>query len=401
MRIALVSQEFPPETGSGGIGTQAYQKAHWLADRGHEVHVISHSVDGNRHEYGQGKVHVIRIPGHDEILPIAADEVRWLTYSTCVAAELAKLHTVVDLDLAEFPEWGCEAYVHLLNRSESNRIPTAIHLHGPIVMFAHAIGWPDPNSEFFRVARMMEETCLRLADAVFSSSRCSADWCARHYKMDSASIPVLHTGVDTNLFQPLQVAKDRRPTIIFVGRIERNKGVESLVEAGCRLVHKYRDLRIQFIGRGNHNLVRELCHKAASAGHPNLIDLPGYVSRQNVPGYLSRAHVFAAPSEYEGGPGFVYLEAMACGLPVVACDGSGASEIVENNFTGFLVPPRDLDALEKVLDRLLSDESLRTNMGRQAREYVQREASSDDCLRRLEDFYCKVAQPCHHSSAHA
>ena len=66
MRIALVSQEFPPETGSGGIGTQAFQKAHWLAGRGHDVHVISHSLDGERHEYQQGMVHVIRIPGFDD-----------------------------------------------------------------------------------------------------------------------------------------------------------------------------------------------------------------------------------------------------------------------------------------------------------------------------------------------
>ena len=401
MRIAIISQEFPPETSSGGIGTQASQKAHWLAARGHEVHVISHSLDGDRHEYQQGTVHVIRIPGFDKLLPIVADEVRWLTYSMCVAAELAQLHTKADLDLAEFPEWGCEAYVHLLNRSASNRIPTAIHLHGPIVMFAHAIGWPDPNSEFFRVARAMEETCLRLADAVFSSSRCSAEWCARHYKLDAASIPVLHTGVDTSLFRPMPVKKEERPTITFVGRIERNKGVGLLVEAGWRLAKKCPDLQIRLIGAGNRNVVGELLQKAISAGYPKLIDLPGQVAREQLTDFLSRTHVFAAPSEYEGGPGFVYLEAMACGLPVVACDGSGASEVMENGATGFLVPPRDLNALHDVLDRLLCDEALRTVMGRRARDYVEREANSDDCLRRLEAFYCEVAQRCQRSPAYA
>jgi glycosyltransferase involved in cell wall biosynthesis len=400
MRIALVSQEFPPETGSGGIGTQASQKAHWLAARGHEVHVISHSLDGDRREYQQGMVHVIRIPGFDDVLPIATDEVRWLTYSMCVAAELAQLHTAVNLDLAEFPEWGCEAYVHLLNRSATNRIPTVIHLHGPIVMFAHAIGWPDPNSEFFRVARGMEETCLRLADAVFSSSRCSAEWCVRHYKLDAASIPVLHTGIDTSLFRPMPVKKDQRPTIAFVGRIERNKGVGLLIEAGCRLAKKYPDLQIRLIGTGNQKVIGELLLKAISAGYPNLIDLPGFVAREQLAEYLSRAHFFAAPSEYEGGPGFVYLEAMACGLPVVACDGSGASEVVENGFNGFLVAPRNADALHNVLDQLLADESKRTEMGSRARDFVEREANSDDCLQRLEAFYCEVAQRCQRSPAY-
>jgi glycogen synthase len=401
MRIALISQEYPPETGSGGIGTQAFQKAHWLAAQGHDVHVISHSVDGDRHEYQQERVHVIRIPGFDDVLPIATDEVRWLTYSMCVATELAQLHAAVDLDLAEFPEWGCEAYVHLLNRSKSNPLPTVIHLHGPIVMFADAIGWPDPNTEFYRVARMMEETCLRLADAVISSSRCSAQWCARHYKLDAASIPVMHTGIDTTLFQPVPVKKEQRPTIIFVGRIERNKGVDLLVRAGCRLAKKYPDLQIRLIGGGNPKVIGELRQKVKSEGHPDLLDLPGYVARERLPEYLSRAHLFAAPSEYEGGPGFVYLEAMACGLPVVACNGSGVSDVVENDVTGFLVPPRGLDALHDALDRLLSDESLRTKMGWRAREYVQREANSHDCLLRLEAFYSEVAQRCHRSPAYS
>ena len=151
---------------------------------------------------------------------------------------------------------------------------------------------------------------------------------------------------------------------------------------------------------GTESVIRELRQKAIAAGHPNMIDLPGYVAREQLPEFLSRAHVFAAPSEYEGGPGFVYLEAMACGLPVVACDGSGASEVIENGVTGFLVPPRNVDALHDVLDRLLSDESLRTEMGRRAREYVEREANSNDCLRRLEAFYCEVAQRCQRSPAY-
>jgi glycosyltransferase involved in cell wall biosynthesis len=397
MRIALISQEYPPETGSGGIGTQTYQKAHGLAARGHDLHVISHSMDERRHEYQQSSVNIIRIPGFDSELRIATDAARWLTYSAGVAAELGRLHSRLGVDLAEFPDWGCEAFVHLLNRTPENRIPTAIHLHGPLVMFAHALGWPEIDSEFYRVARMMEETCLRLADAVFSSSRCSADWCARHYALDSEAMPIIHTGIDARSFRPLSVPKSECPTIVFVGRLERNKGVDLLVEAGCRLAEKYSNLRIRLIGRGNANVVQELVQKVASAGHPNLIELVGYVRRDELPELLSRADVFAAPSDYEGGPGFVYLEAMACGLPVIACQGSGVSDVVEDGETGFLVPPRDVDSLHNALNRLLSDENMRRTMGRCAREYVEREANADECLDRLESFYGDVVQKCHRS----
>ena len=79
MRIALVSQEYPPETAHGGIGSQTHLKAHGLAARGHDVHVISHSADAARHDYDDGRVRVTRIPGADGRLPIHTDVVRWLT----------------------------------------------------------------------------------------------------------------------------------------------------------------------------------------------------------------------------------------------------------------------------------------------------------------------------------
>jgi glycosyltransferase involved in cell wall biosynthesis len=89
---------------------------------------------------------------------------------------------------------------------------------------------------------------------------------------------------------------------------------------------------------------------------------------------------------------------MACGLPVVACYGSGAAEVVQNGVNGFLVPPRNTDALYDVLDRLLADGDLRKEVGHRAREYVLREASRDDCLQRIEAFYNEIAQRCQRSA---
>jgi glycosyltransferase involved in cell wall biosynthesis len=401
MRIAFVSQEYPPETGFGGIGSQTYQKAHGMALLGHEVYVISHSRDANRHETDQDNVRVIRIPGADNELTIATEAARWLSYSIKVAAEIARLHAEVHLDLVDFPEWGGEAYVHLLNRTEWDRIPSAIQLHGPIVMFAHAIGWPDTDSDFYRVGHMMEGTCLRLADTVYSSSRCSADWCERFYGLKSANIPVLHTGVDTQHFRPHYVAKNARPTIVFAGKIESNKGVELLVEAACRLAGKIPDLRLQLFGRGRSNLIEQLLQEAADAGHRELIELPGYIAPEALPEHLSRAHVFAAPSLYEGGPGFVYLEAMACELPVIGCRSGGVCEVIEDGVTGYLVPPDDAEALYRSLARLVSDKELRESMGRRGREWVEREADSRECMRKLESFYSNIVHKCGHSLEHA
>ena len=148
MRIAIVSQEYPPETAKGGIGTQAYAKAHGLAQLGHEVVVISRSRTRQREERRDGNVRLIRTRSPQMI---AYTEIAdWLAYSAEVAGEIAAVHAQSPLDLIEFPEWACESYVHLLNRTEHNYIPTVIQLHGPVVMLSKQLGWPEPGSRFHR-----------------------------------------------------------------------------------------------------------------------------------------------------------------------------------------------------------------------------------------------------------
>jgi glycosyltransferase involved in cell wall biosynthesis len=390
MRIALVSQEYPPETAKGGIGSQTFVKAHGLAALGHDVIVISQSTDGERRERCERDVRVIRIPGYYHRMDLHTEVAEWITYSSEVAAAIADIHARSPLDIVDFPEWGGEGYVHLLNRTERNHIPTVIQLHGPLVMFAHTLGWPAVDSEFYRVGTTIEGTCLRLADAVFSSSACSADWCARHYGLDRSRIPLLHTGVDTGLFRPRAVAKSRRPTVIFVGKIARNKGVGILLDACCSLAHEIPDLQVRMLGRGEPGPIDELRARSSSNGSAGLLDLAGFVARDELPDHLSRAHVFAAPSVYEGGPGFVYLEAMACGLPVIACEGSGAAEVVRPGENGLLVPPGDVASLIAALRRLLLNSEEREAMGANARNFVLESADSKQSLNRLESFYQTV-----------
>jgi glycosyltransferase involved in cell wall biosynthesis len=388
MRIALVAQEFPPETAKGGIGSQTWIKAHGLAALGHDIHVISRAVNGPRRDYADGNVRVTRVPGVMKAALVQTEVADWISYSMAVAGVTAELNAAKPFDLVEFPEWACEGWFHLVNRAEWNHVRTAIHLHGPLVMFARTMGWPTPDSEFFRTGTAMEGACVRLADAVFSSSGCSAEWCAKHYGLDAKQIPVWHSGVDVELFAPRKVAKSGRPTIVFAGKLARNKGVHLLVEAASRLAKEFPSLRLRLLGKGEEKVVTEL--HALAAGQPGLLELPGFIERGALPEELSKADLFAAPSEYEGGPGFVYLEAMACGLPVIACAGSGASEVIHDGETGLLVPPRNVDALTDALRSLLSDAARREEMGRRARAYVLAEADSRECVKKLETLYGSI-----------
>ena len=290
--------------------------------------------------------------------------------------------------------------MHLLNQSDWNRIPTVLQLHGPLVMLSRTLGWPDSDSEFFRVGSEMEATTMRLADSIFSSSACSADWCAREYGLDRDKIPVLHTGIDLDLFNPRSVEKASEPTIVFVGKMVRNKGVEVLVEAACAIAGEFPGLRLCLLGGGEESVIESVQRKVAEKGLELMLDMPGYVDRQDLPKHLSRSHIFAAPSRYEGGPGFVYLEAMACGLPVIGCQGSGASEVIQDSENGLLIPPDDIPALAAALRRLLSNSTEREAMGNRAFEFVLENMESKNCVKRIADFYQEVLasnKPCENS----
>jgi glycogen synthase len=388
VRIGLVSQEYPPETAKGGIGTQTYLKAYGLTALGHDVRVISRSPGDQRSEREEGGVLVIRVPSSP--MPVYTELADWLSYSQRVAEEIAHQHADAPFDILDFPEWACEGYVHLLNQSEWNRIPTVIHLHGPLVMLARTLGWPNLESEFYRIGVQMEAASLHLADAVYSSSACSADWCTKEYSLDRKRIMVKHTGVDTGLFYPRPIAKAAAPTIVFVGKMVSNKGVDVLVDAACAIADDFPGLRLRLLGGGEKSVIDSARKKVEERGLERMLDMPGYVDRKDLPDELSRAHVFAAPSQYEGGPGFVYLEAMACGLPVIGCRGSGAAEVIREGENGLLVPPNDIPKLVKALYRLLDDSGEREAMGARAQKFVLEQADYKRCVAQIAAFYQQV-----------
>ena len=392
MRILLVSKEYPPETARGGIGTQAHVKAHGLTRMGHSVVVISESPTGRRTESRDGDVDVVRIPAIWNQVSLQTPAAEQLGYSVAVAAEIQSQSARGTFDVVEFAEWGAEGFFYLVNRSASNYIPTVIQIHGPLVLLADTIGWPDKSSEHYRSGRFFEGTCLSLADRVYSCSRRSTEWCREYYGVDPSRVPTLHTGVDTTRFRPDVAVKATQPTIAFVGRVGPNKGVPVLVDACLQVARTIPNLRLRLIGRGEDRFVKEMRRLCEAAGFPDLLELPGFVGRDDLPSILASAHVFVLPSTYEPGPGLVNLEAMACGLPVIACEGSGSAEVVMHGHSGLLVPSGDSAALADALYELISSPSRRDALAVNARDFVTAEAAQDMCLQRIEALYVEVGR---------
>lgn len=193
---------------------------------------------------------------------------------------------------------------------------------------------------------------------------------------DSRAIDVIHCGVDTGRFTPAAAEPPLPLTVSAIGTLHEVKGQTYLVEAVRLLRDRGVEVRCRFVGDGEDRPKLEA--QVAEAGLQDRIQFEGLRTSDEILGILGDSHLLAAPSvptrsgRREGIP-VVLMEAMACGLPVVASRLSGIPELVEDGTSGLLVPPRDAAALADAIERLATDADLRRRLGASARETVMRE----------------------------
>jgi D-inositol-3-phosphate glycosyltransferase len=196
--------------------------------------------------------------------------------------------------------------------------------------------------------------------------------------------------VDLELFHPIPREEARRvlglPSarriVLFVGRIEPLKGIDTLLRAIALIVPDIprwqEDLSVMIIGGApgagdelvNAELARLECLRA-ELGIEDLVTFQGAKDQDGLAYYYSAAEVVVMPSLYESF-GMVALEAMACGIPVVASKVGGLAFSVQDGQTGYLVPERDAEALAAKIWLLLSDDARRQRLGRQAAHWARR-----------------------------
>lgn len=395
MRIGLISQEFPPETAHGGIGSQNSVKARMLTRLGHEVHVLSCAASDLPEELSTVQrdgvtIHRMRPPGSE--WPVYNPPAYWVGYSWQVLRHLHALQSRLKFDVFDFAEYGAEGFAWLLDRTQWNWTPTVVQLHGPLAMFADRIGWPERGSDFHEVGSFMEGVCIRKADALMACSANIADYTADRYGVPRSEIGVVHCGVDTELFRPGGQASDR-PTVLFVGNIAGNKGVHTVFEAVLKLRPRFPAIRLQLLGKGDEDLIRQFRQTAEAAGAGDMLDFVGFVNdRSRMPDYYRNAHVFCSPAHHEVGVANVYIEAMASGCPVVAADTGGAPEAVIDGKTGFLVPPDNSDAVAAALQRVLGDAEARVRMGHAARQRAEEYFAMDHYTDRVLATYRRAIE---------
>jgi phosphatidylinositol alpha-mannosyltransferase len=203
---------------------------------------------------------------------------------------------------------------------------------------------------------------------------------------------IIPNGIDIDHFaknaQPWPQYQDGKTNILFVGRLEKRKGLRHLLDAYSRLQWELPNTRLLIVGPGSPD---KDSHHILSARNPQDVVMVGKVSYRDLARYYATADIFCSPATGAESFGIVLLEAMAAGKPVVASDIEGYKGVVTHGKQGLLVPKCDPQALAETLSYLAKNPDLRARMGTHGQQMVEQFRWSS-VARRVEDYYYETIE---------
>ncbi|HAL48356.1 MAG TPA: glycosyltransferase family 1 protein [Dehalococcoidia bacterium] len=220
----------------------------------------------------------------------------------------------------------------------------------------------------------VESLVMQNVDAIVVSTEEEKQDVVRLYDAVPRKVSVVPAGVDLDLFEPIEkpIAREalgirEKRVILYVGRIERLKGIEILLRSAA-LVEDIADTRVLIVGGHPENDTEQDRLRALTAelGLQDVVTFTGAVEQAELPNYYNAADAFVLPSHSESF-GLAALEAMACGTPVVASRVGGLKTFIDSGETGYLVPWRCPEPFAQRLEILLANPELKNAMGTAAR----------------------------------
>ena len=393
LNICLVSREYPPETGWGGIGTYTYHLAHGLAEKGHQVHVIAQSMDVDK-EYMDGNVFVHRI-AHKICFRYKGSFKEFgyrLEYSFGVNGKIRELIRRYGIDIVEGPNLSGETFIYSL----AKKTPLVTRLHTHFSEVINFVGW---NKGFdFKFSCKIEDAVIDRSDLVTCSTRKHSELIAWETGYGLDDIRIIPLGI--NLLNRETGRQGRNClSVLFVGRLEKRKGIQVLLKAIPAVIESFPDVIFNIAGRDTfvskdfvsfdgayEESFKERILKDFPKKYLSNVNFCGYVDTGQLAGMYESCDIFVAPSLYESF-GLIYLEAMSHGKPVIGCGVGGVPEVIEDGITGLLVPPEDHGALAKAISTLLMDKGLRESLGANGRKSAIEKFSRDLMVERTIEAY--------------
>ncbi len=387
LHICFLSQEYPPDTGWGGIGSYTHDMAHALVKAGHRVTVIARAAGDERIADDQGiEVHRIQpAPGWDRMRVLWRLNRVWPGFAWAAMRRLRSIHQSTPVDIVEAGECRADGFfVHWIPKPRPRAV-TRLHLAWIFVDRHNAIA---PNLRK-RLTYWLEKQSILRADAITAPSAAVVDL-TRTWLGGRVSARVVPNPIDVQRFSPN--GHQRRCEVLFVGRLERGKGLGTLSDALPAILNCCPDVSVRFVGtdgadeHGRSWRLR-LLDRVPLEEHARIAF--EQVPRADLAELYRTASLCVIPSTWENFP-YVALEALASGTPVVATHAGGLPEIVEHGRTGLLVRPDDPAGLANAISELMNDPAKRARMGAEARRDAENKFSASKVVEQMVGVYREV-----------
>jgi phosphatidylinositol alpha-mannosyltransferase len=336
----------------GGVTEHVTHLGEELRHRGHEVHVIA-PMSGPRDEESLSPfVHPI-----GRVIPIPTNgSVARVTLPLKGYVQVKRLLATEQFDVIHLHEPMMPA------------LPLTVLRHSQTVNVGTFHAFRRSNIAYF-YAKPMIRPLFRKLHGLIAVSRPARDFVAEYFPGDYRVIP---NGIEVARFsEPVPLPEDLTgddPIVLFVGRMEKRKGLSYLLRAWANVRREFPRARLIVVGHGRPlESYRSFVRKQGWSE----VEFRGFVPAAVLPAYFQRADIFCAPSTGAESFGIVLLEAMAAGRPILATRIDGYAEVITHGVDGLLVEPKDPQALAVGLTHLLADGDLRRRLSAAGRRKVQ------------------------------
>jgi phosphatidylinositol alpha-mannosyltransferase len=373
MKIALVS---PYDFASpGGVVSHISCLEQQFTRMGHEVKIIAPASKADI--IGD---HFIRI-GTPRPVPVSGSVAR-ITLSIHLESQIKEVFEREQFDIC-----------HLHEPLMPTLCTTVLRLKKcPMVGTFHASGGKPWYTMFSPIMKWYLDRWFRKLDGRIAVSDIALKYVNTYFP---AEYTIIANGVDTKHFNssvlPLEKFNDGKINILFVGRLEKRKGFDYLLEAYKLIKPEAPDCRLIQAGPGV--LLRKRYEKRVRRYGLSDVFFTGYANYSDLPRYYKTADIACFPSTGRESQGIVLLEAMSVGKPVVASDIDGYSSVLTDGVEGIAIPPKNAEKLAEALLRLIRDRQLREQMGDRGKpRALQYEWST--IAKKLLDFYTDTLNKC-------
>jgi glycosyltransferase involved in cell wall biosynthesis len=396
MRICLISREYPPDTGWGGIATFANHLALGLTALGHEVEVIALAKDKAKTVEQDGvKVHRVEPHQIDGSLGAASLCMPYSCYvlrtTTALWKKFSEIHCQRPFDVVDSPELLAEGIVPAVTKAA----PLLIRLYTPHSKFIAEQLHNVTNSFDHQFVAMLERIAMLNADVITSPSDDLAEYVSGDLNYPLDRIKIVRNPIDPDKFSPdgpKAIPADRSLKVLFVGRLEERKGIRYLIDAVPEVARNVPNVRFIILGddtnngKGQSSVMAELKETIVRNSCGQYVEFIPRVPLAELADYYRSADVCVVPSVYDNSP-YTCLEAMSCGKPVIGTSSGGTREYIVHDESGMIVPPRDAESLARALVKLLREGDERKRLGNNARKRVIEKFHRDEIARQTVELY--------------